>query len=136
MAEPWANTTRACLLGTFFSFVWSGGPPRSAQCLVPAVGGLLAGLLTAHDRLVVVARVSKTRSPRQLPLQVGPLLVLAGGTVVFALLEQQAIGFLPHFPLQLRAILVGGFAAGVTSILGRKAFGATPGFSRGTSVKD
>jgi hypothetical protein len=137
MAAPWATTARACLLGASFGAVWAFdvGPLTSVQCLVPALGGLLAGLLSVHVRLIPSARVSETRNPRSLPLQLGPLVLLGCGAIAFALLEQQVMGFLPHFPFLLRASLVAAIVAGLTSMFGLRAFAARPAFGRGTNVE-
>jgi hypothetical protein len=130
MTAPWANTVVACFLGAlsgafFFEPAWAG--PTAARCLGPAIAGLLEGLLITHVRLAAAnARVTKPTGPRSLPLRLGTLAALGGGAVALALLEQQVISFLPHFPFMLRATLVGAFVAGFTSTLGREAFAAPP----------
>jgi hypothetical protein len=103
---------------------------------VPAIGGLLAGLLSVDDRLVAAARVSETGRPRSLPLQLGPLVLLGCGAVAVALVEQRVMVLLPHFPFLLRAILVAAVVAGFTSMFGRKAFAARPAFGRGTNAEE
>ncbi len=136
MAAPWANTLRACLVGATFGALWDfAGPLTSVQCLVPAIGGLLAGLLMVEDRVVAAARVSERRRPRSFRLQLGPLLVLGLGTVAFALLEQQVVGLLPHLPFLLRAILVAAIVASFTSVFGGKAFAPRPALDSGTNVE-
>jgi hypothetical protein len=126
MAAPWVSTAGDSLLGAFSGALWDlAGPLAPAQCLVPALSGLLVALLSVHTRLST-SGVGETRSPRSLSLRLGPLVVLGCCAVAFALAEQQVMGLFPHFPFLPRAILVSAIVAGFTSVFGGKAFATRP----------
>ena len=121
------RATAAAVLGAVSSLPFlhaAAGDPAWAQCLGPALFGLLMGLPVAHQEVRGhLGRPVGKGVPRRLPLRLPVLAALAVGAVIFAVLEERVVDLFNHQPpFRLRAVIAGALFASLASAAGRVLF--------------